>query len=314
MTTRFRALALSLPLLILAAPAAEAHVSFEKQEAAQGSFYKAVLKVPHGCEGNQETNEVSIEVPEGFVGVKPMPKPGWTLTTKKGPYAGTYAYLHGKELKEGVKTIVWSNGALPDEYFDEFVFQGYVAKEIAAPTTLYFKVTQRCPKGELNWVETPAEGQDLHALKAPAAALKITAKMAAAPASTGPLAIANAWARPTPGGAKVGAAYLSITNTGADDVLVAVSTEASARGEIHDMTLDNGVMKMRHMTDGLPIAKGETADLKPGGKHLMLMDLKAPLVEGQSIRLTLTFKSGATQTLDVPVMSKPAQSSTEHQH
>jgi len=72
-------------LLVLGTNAAFAHITLETQEAAVGSTYKAVLRVPHGCDG-KATTAVRVQIPEGVIAVKPMPKPGWTLQTKKGKY------------------------------------------------------------------------------------------------------------------------------------------------------------------------------------------------------------------------------------
>src|SRR5262245_55351793 len=120
-------------LLSLAVPA-HAHVGLEKSEAPRGASYKAVLKVPHGCDGSP-THTVRVEIPEGFIGVKPMPKAGWTIKTVRGAYAQSYGFYHGP-LSEGVKQIEWSGGELPDDYYDEFVASGYLAKEIDAGTSL----------------------------------------------------------------------------------------------------------------------------------------------------------------------------------
>ncbi len=98
------------------ATAALAHATLEQSEAKVGSSYKAVLRVPHGCEG-KPTTTVRIQVPEGVIGVKPQPKPGWTLATTRGKYAKAYDF-YGHQLTEGVKEIVWSGGSLPDDFYD----------------------------------------------------------------------------------------------------------------------------------------------------------------------------------------------------
>ena len=90
------------------------------KEAAPNSSYKAVLQVPHGCDG-EATTAIRVQIPEGVIAVKPMPKAGWTLTTTRGTYAKPYEN-HGRTVNEGVKEIVWSGGSLADEHFDEFTF------------------------------------------------------------------------------------------------------------------------------------------------------------------------------------------------
>ena len=101
----------------------------------------------------------------------------------------------------------------------------------------------------------------------------------------GSLEITDAWSRATPKGAKTGAAYVKIHNTGTEaDRLVAASSEVAGSVEVHEMTMDHGVMKMRAMPDGIEIKPGETVELKPGGLHLMFTDLKARLVKGQLVK------------------------------
>ncbi len=85
------AIVVTIALTLMAATAAMAHVTLETTEAPRGA-YKAVFKVPHGCSGSP-TTAIKVEVPEGVIGVKPMPKPGWTLSMEKGAYARTYDYL-----------------------------------------------------------------------------------------------------------------------------------------------------------------------------------------------------------------------------
>ena len=108
--------------------AASAHVTLERQEAPVGSSYKAVLRVPHGCDGSP-TTAIRVRVPAGVIGVKPMPKPGWQLNTVIGKYPKPYT-LRGAPVTEGVTEIRWSGGKLPDAHYDEFVFIGVIAEEL----------------------------------------------------------------------------------------------------------------------------------------------------------------------------------------
>src|SRR3954468_334897 len=103
---------------ILAASPVLAHVSLETRQAPVGASYKAVFAVPHGCAGSA-TTKIRVQIPEGVIGVKPMPKPGWSLEALKGKYAGSYDY-HGAKLTEGIKEVVWSGGKLADDNYDEF--------------------------------------------------------------------------------------------------------------------------------------------------------------------------------------------------
>lgn len=153
-----------------AASVASAHVTFETAEAPVGSPWKAVLRVPHGCAG-EATQKVRVQVPEGVIAVKPMPKAGWKLETVTGKYAKTYDY-YGTAMTEGVTEIVWT-GELPDAFYDEFVFRGMLTTDLKPGTELYFPVVQECAKGTERWIEIPAAGQDADSLENPAPGVKL---------------------------------------------------------------------------------------------------------------------------------------------
>ena len=107
----------------------------------------------------------------------------------------------------------------------------------------------------------------------------------------GALKIHHPWARATPKGAEIGGGYLSVTNTGTTpDRLIGGTTAVSKGFEIHEMSMDNGVMKMRMMPNGLEIKPGETVTLKPSGFHIMFTGLKAPLTKGEHVDATLKFE------------------------
>jgi uncharacterized protein YcnI len=136
--------------------AALAHVTLEQKEAAIGASYKAVLRVPHGCEGSA-TVALRVRIPQGFLDVKPMPKPGWKLEVKRGPYAKPVS-LRDAKVSEGVIEVDWSGGNLPDAYYDEFVLTGTIGDDSAAGQTMYFPVVQECEKGINRWIEIPVAG------------------------------------------------------------------------------------------------------------------------------------------------------------
>src|ERR1700686_4485171 len=96
--------------IVLAASPAGAHITLETKQAAIGSYYRAVFAVPHGCAGSA-TIKIRVQIPEGVIGVKPMPKAGWNVESIKGKYAGDYDY-HGAKLSDGVREVVWSGGKL----------------------------------------------------------------------------------------------------------------------------------------------------------------------------------------------------------
>lgn len=153
MIRSFARLAVATIALTAAAPAF-AHSTLEVQEAAIGSSYKAVLRVPHGC-GTEATHTVRVQIPEGFFNVKPMPKAGWELETVTGPYENSYDN-HGTQVTEGVKEIVWSGGNLPNEWYDEFVFRGTFASTLEAGT-FYFPSIQECDNGEEAWIDVTGD-------------------------------------------------------------------------------------------------------------------------------------------------------------
>jgi periplasmic copper chaperone A len=124
----------------------------------------------------------------------------------------------------------------------------------------------------------------------------------------GDLVISQAWSRATPNGAKIGGGYLTIANKGsAPDRLVGVSADVAGKIEVHEMAMNDGVMKMRPLDKGLAIEPGKTVKLAPGGYHLMMMDLKTPLKQGDKVPVTLEFeKAGKVQvTLDVQAVGAP---------
>src|SRR5271170_7708471 len=135
----------------------------------------------------------------------------------------------------------------------------------------------------------------------------LTARFSATPLQAadydvGSIHIAQPWARATPKGANAGAGYLTITNKGtAADRLSCVSDDASAQCQIHSMTIEDGVMKMRPVEGGLEIKPGETVTLKPGGFHMMFVDLKHPLEQGQSVKATLKFDHAGTVDVEYPI-------------
>jgi periplasmic copper chaperone A len=128
------------------------------------------------------------------------------------------------------------------------------------------------------------------------------AQVEAADYDVGSIHIAQPWARATPKGAKSGAGYMTITNNGSTpDRLSCVSSDASAKCQVHTMTMENGVMKMRPAEGGLEIKPGETVMLKPSSAHLMFLDLKHPLEQGNTVGATLQFEKAGTAQVEFPI-------------
>jgi periplasmic copper chaperone A len=124
----------------------------------------------------------------------------------------------------------------------------------------------------------------------------------------GDLVISQAWSRATPGGAKIGGGYLTIQNKGsAPDRLLGGSADVAARVQIHEMAVNNGVMTMRPLDKGLAIEPGKTVKLAPGGHHLMLLDLKSPLKQGDRLPVTLEFEKAGKVKLSLEVQGLGAQ-------
>ncbi|WP_324132649.1 copper chaperone PCu(A)C [Bosea sp. (in: a-proteobacteria)] len=119
----------------------------------------------------------------------------------------------------------------------------------------------------------------------------------------GALVIDHPWSRATPGGAKVGGGYLTVENKGAaSDRLVAATAPAIAgRTEIHEMAVTNGVMTMRPLADGIAIPAGGKVEFKPGGYHVMFMELKQPLRQGERFKGTLTFEKAGSVEVEFAV-------------
>lgn len=129
----------------------------------------------------------------------------------------------------------------------------------------------------------------------------------------GTLQIDHPWSRATPGGATVAGGYLVVKNTGtAPDRLVAATAPFAGRVEIHEMSMKDGVMVMRPLPDGLAIPAGGSLELKPGGYHIMFLDLKAPLKEGTLVDGTLTFEKAGTVPVQFKVEGMGAQGGGAH--
>jgi copper(I)-binding protein len=106
----------------------------------------------------------------------------------------------------------------------------------------------------------------------------------------GSLKIGHPWARATPKGASVGGGYMTITNNGsAPDRLIGGATGVAKSMQVHEMKMDNGIMKMRELASGLEIKPGQTVKLDPAGYHIMFVGLNKPLEKGQHVDATLEF-------------------------
>jgi len=158
--------------LCLLPAVADAHVVLEEREAPAGSYYKAVFTVPHGC-GESPTTGVTVRMPERLTSVKPRPKPGWSLSIRRGQRPEPIEDGHGNVLSEGVQAVTWDGGRLANAHFDIFAVMMKLP-DSEPGTVLHFPVVQTCAEGENRWVETAGPGESAHDLKRPAPRLRLT--------------------------------------------------------------------------------------------------------------------------------------------
>ncbi|MET3927237.1 copper chaperone PCu(A)C [Devosia sp. 2618] len=131
----------------------------------------------------------------------------------------------------------------------------------------------------------------------------------------GALNISGAFSRATLPNAPVGGGFMTIENTGTEaDRLVSVSSDVAADAQIHEMALQNDIMKMRHLSDGIEIGAGETVVLSPGGYHIMFMKLKQPFVLGETVNVTLNFEKAGSVEVPLTVESTAADAPTPAGH
>jgi copper(I)-binding protein len=118
----------------------------------------------------------------------------------------------------------------------------------------------------------------------------------------GPIRIDAPWMRATPTGAQVAGGYMKIKNTGkAADRLIGGSAAVAGKFEVHEMSVVDNVMKMRELPNGLEVKPGKSVELKPGSYHVMLMELKQPLKEGDKVKGTLVFEKAGTVNVEYTV-------------
>lgn len=119
---------------------------------------------------------------------------------------------------------------------------------------------------------------------------------------SGSLHIDHPWTRVTPKGATVAGGYVKIENRGsAADRLIGASGAVSGRTELHEMVMDGTVMRMRALANGIEIPAGATVELKPGGLHIMFMELKGPLEQGKHFKGALIFEKAGTVPVEFAV-------------
>jgi copper(I)-binding protein len=146
------------------------------------------------------------------------------------------------------------------------------------------------------------------------AAAVLTSARGGAETVSGDLAVVSAWARATPPGAKVGAAYVTVENRGSEpDRLVEARSPVAEAVHLHQTVEENGVAAMRPL-EAPEIPGGGTLDMAPGGIHLMLMGLSAPLKQGETVPLTLVFERGGEIAIEAEIAPIGAAAPAQHDH
>jgi copper(I)-binding protein len=182
------------------------------------------------------------------------------------------------------------------------------------------------------WGETPAAGQDPHALAYPSPTLTIAAAgeadenhhhqgdathdaAASEPVRAGDLVIEGAWTREPPPGAPVAGGYMTIINNGSeDDVLLRGSAPFAESFEVHEMSVVDGMMRMNEVAGGLRIPAGGSVALEPGGYHVMFTGLTDAPDEGETVDVTLTFERAGEVTVTMPVAAIGARGADARSH
>jgi copper(I)-binding protein len=280
--------------------AAVAHVTLPPGGATVGSDYNAAFRVGHACEGAKATTGLAVRLPKGFVLSDAQERKGWKLDVQKS----------------GDGEVRWTaekpENALPGSERAEFVLRGKVP---ATPGTLWFKVLQTCDTGVADWAEVPASGSSTAGLKSPAAKLNVVAQGVAT------VDVRDGWVRQSVPGQSGTGAFMKLT-AHAGLRLVGVTTPVAAVAEVHEMKMEGDTMKMRELTGGLDLPAGQTVELKPGGYHVMMMDLKGALAKGATVPMTLKFEDakGVKTALDVtlpvgaPEGADAGGSAHQHKH
>lgn len=157
--------------LIFAAFDAHSHATLEAEKAVAATYYKAVMRIGHGC-GSSPTTAVRIQIPEHISDVRPMPKPGWDVTVVRVKLGQPYQDGHGNQITERVSEIHWHGGRLAPDHYDEFVFRARLPD--MPGTTLYLPTIQQCESGIHRWIEIPSPGKSVGDYKEPAPQLILT--------------------------------------------------------------------------------------------------------------------------------------------
>jgi copper(I)-binding protein len=278
----------AIPFLLgtLVATGAMAHVMLDEPRGEAGTRYEGVLRVGHGCDGSP-TTALSVRLPAQVRDVRATARNGWSVATRPGEVEFTAA----------------PGAAIAADAKGEFGLAMNLPRE-SGP--LWLQVQQRCEKGSVAWSQMPSQGTSTAGLKTPAVLLEVMSAQDLALARALPR-VDNAWVRASVPGQQATGAFMKLTAKEPME-LVGVTTPVAGTAEVHEMKMEGDVMHMRP-AGAIALAPGQTLELKPGGYHLMLQDLKRPLDAGSKVPLTLLLRNakGAQAHLDLelPVAAQP---------
>lgn len=184
---------------------------------------------------------------------------------------------------------------------------------------VWINVLQRCGGASIHWADAPAQGISTEGMKTPAVLLQVVGAQEAAAIAAQP-AIDGAWVRASVPGQQATGAFMRITAKGPTQ-LVSASSPVAGSAAVHEMKMEGDVMRMRP-AGAIDLPVGRAFELKPGGYHLMLQDLKQPLEKGSTVPVTLVFRDakGVESRMDLrlPVAIQPpgagAGPAMEHKH
>lgn len=144
-----------------------------------------------------------------------------------------------------------------------------------------------------------------------AVALGVFFAVFATQASAAEVELSDGWARATAGAGKTGVAYVTVVNHGPDNAIIGASAPVAERASLHTHEMDGDVMRMRPV-QSVDLPTGETVTFAPGGLHIMLMELSAPLAEGATFPLTLELATGDTTSTTVIIGGVGAMGPSDH--
>lgn len=273
---------------------AQAHITLPPGGARVGSSYTATFRVGHACKGAKATTGITLRAPAGFRITEVPERAGWTVQ-RQGQQVRWTANTPANALPAGERTTFVVTGGLPEQ-----------------PGTLWFKVLQQCDQGSVDWAVVPGVDGAPTKPDFPAARLDVLAAGVAAVDAQQP------WMRPAVVGQGATGMFVTLSAP-AGARLVGGSTPVAESVEVHTMSMDNNIMRMRALPDGLDLPAGQAVSLAPGSHHLMLMRPRQAISVGSRVPMTLTFRDPDGQTsrmtLQVPVMVTAPQAATPaHNH